>query len=237
MAKQRNLIIETAGNLNKRGEYVARTNQILRSVYDTMFPNLKTWAGSERRRTNFLNDYNGYLLRVLAIELCVILDPIDPSKSQYSIDALLSLIRKYLHNNDLPDGKLFDRPDEIKSSVEFAGFAYLKAENIPEILDDKIILNLLQKEKQLFLKQHAVDLKSLKDARDTFLVHPDMDGVGTLPNPHFFIKISKWCFAYSNLILNTLTASGVRLYTPAGKESFVGRIRDQYEQLFKEMID
>lgn len=229
-------IIEKSKKLNDRSVYAAKTNQILISVYKKLFDNLKTWADGKRYRTDFFNDYQLYLLRVLAIELCVILDSRDSSKDQYSINVLLSTVKQYLHKDRSPDGQLFDRPEEINSAPEFSGFIHIKSANIPEVLDDKNILTLLQEEKKTFLRKHASDVIKLKECRNTFLAHPDTNGIGTLPSANFFIEMSEWCFAYCNLFLNTLTASGVRLYTEEGRKSCLQKIDDNYSKFFKELV-
>jgi hypothetical protein len=235
MSLTRSQIIEAAMNLNKRGVFAAKTNQIFICTYDRFFADLKKWAGNVRHRTNFVNDYKGYMIRILAIELCVILDKIDKRRDQYSIEALHKKMDEYIGqkpSNDI----LFEQPQEMYNAPEFLGFSYLKSGNIPPTLDDKIILDLFKKEKECFLANHAKDIELVKETRNKLLVHPDMDGDGELPVANFFIEVSEWCLAYCHLILNTLCASGVGLYTDLGRESCLGRVEKNYNQLLHELI-
>ncbi|MGH1352153.1 MAG: hypothetical protein ACRBBN_15290 [Methyloligellaceae bacterium] len=226
-------IIELVSNLNTRARHCCYLSSILTTMFDKKYNDLMDWSSDCQAKNDFLVDYQISFLRCLAMELCVILDSVDTNKKQYSVDALLIEIRKYIYNSVENKESLFSRPEEIKSGAEFRGFIYITEENIPENSDDKSICKILDKEKKSFLTSYGNELTDLKKTRNEFLAHPDINGNGKLPYPDFLRRISDWCFSYSNLILNLVTESGVPSYTIEGKKHY----QEEWEKKYSSIID
>ena len=228
-------IISAAKKLYGRASWVAKIDRILTTVYGDkqgLTKDFHIWANKNSRK-HFLEDYYHLLLRALVLEVCVIFDQPNGAR-QYSLDFLVNCLGRYIQDTN-NTALLFQNPNQI-NLVDFSGFFIIGKQKC-DILKDQDILNLLIQEKKLFNKKYKDNLATIKEYRHKFLAHPDLDARDLQISIDGLMDMSQWCFSFTNLIMNLLTAGhGAVYYIEESRKKILDSIHNDYFEIFSELI-